>query len=74
MINPFFHLPENINFKKSQQNDEQVKKLKNRLNKGLATATEDKKFLVIDSLMYYLSDGDSEDPRLRLYIPSELEV
>lgn len=58
----------------SQQNEEKTKKLKNRLSKRTATATKEKNFLEIDDLMYYLSDGDSEGPRLRLYIPSELEL
>jgi hypothetical protein len=30
-------------------------------------------FLEIAGLMYYLSDGDSESPRLRPYVTRELE-
>ncbi|XP_065928361.1 uncharacterized protein [Magallana gigas] len=74
LVKPFIDLPEEINIKDSQQHDEQIKKLKNRLNKGTATATEEKKFLEIDGLMYYLSDGDSDGPKLRLYVPRELEL
>lgn len=44
LVKPFIDLPEEINIKESQQHDEQIKKLKNRLNKGTATATEEKKF------------------------------
>eukprot|EP00105_Crassostrea_gigas_P025107 XP_011445573.1 PREDICTED: uncharacterized protein LOC105340996 [Crassostrea gigas] len=74
LVKPCIDLPEEINIKESQQHDEQIKKLKNRLNKGTATATEEKKFLEIDGLMYYLSDGDPEGRRLRLYVPRELEL
>ncbi|XP_052710929.1 uncharacterized protein LOC128185352 [Crassostrea angulata] len=74
LVKPFIDLPEGINIKESQQHDKQIKKLKNRLNKGTATATGEKRFLEIDGLMYYLSDGDSEGPRLRLYVPRELEL
>lgn len=36
-------------------------KLRDRLRKGTATTTEEKKFLQIDGLMYYLSGGDAEE-------------
>lgn len=45
MIKPFIDIQKEINIKESQQNDEQIKKLKSRLNKGTATAAEEKKFL-----------------------------
>lgn len=48
-------------------------KLRDRLRKGTATTTEEKKFLQIDGLMYYLSGGDAEGPRLRFYVLRELE-
>lgn len=73
ILKPFIDLPEDIDVRESQMNDEQIKKLKDRLRKGTATATEEKKFLEIDGLVYYLSDGDAECPRLRLYVPRELE-
>lgn len=57
VIEPFIAVPEDVDVKESQTNDEQIKKLKDRLKKG--TATEEKKFLEIDGLMYYLSDGDA---------------
>lgn len=37
--------------KESQQNDEQIKKMKNRPNKGTTTATEEKKFLEINGIV-----------------------
>lgn len=58
----------------SKKVDEQINKLKNRLNKGTTTTTEEEKFLEIDGLMYYILDGDSEGPRLRLYVPHELAI
>lgn len=73
ILKPFIDLPEDIDVRESQMSDEQIKKLKDRLKKGTATATEEKKFLEIDGLMHYLSDGDAECPRLRLYVPRELE-
>lgn len=49
------------------------RKLRDRLRKGTATTTEEKKFLQIDGLIYYLSGGDAEGPRLRFYVLRELE-
>lgn len=72
LMKPFVDLPEEVVIKESQQDDEQIKKLKYLLIKGTATATEEKKFLEIDGLIFYLSDGDSEDPKIRLYVPREL--
>ncbi|KAK3097609.1 hypothetical protein FSP39_011373 [Pinctada imbricata] len=69
-------LPEEFNLKEEQEKDQDVVKLKNRLRKGTATKAEqthyfeDKK----EGLFYYLSQPDSEDPRLRLYIPQEMET
>lgn len=73
LIKPFLDLPKEINIQEAQKNDVQIRKLRNKLTKGTATVTEEKKFLEIEGLMYYLSDGDSESPRLRLYVPRELE-
>lgn len=51
LIKPFIDLPEGINIKESQQNDEQIKKMTNRPNKGTTTATEEKKFLEINGIV-----------------------
>ena len=57
-----------------QQKDEEIGKLKNRINKGTATKAEQTHYFETeDGLLYYLSQPDSEDPRLRLYIPQEME-
>jgi hypothetical protein len=73
LLKPFIDLPQEINNQEAQKKDVQIRKLRNRLTKGTATVTEEKKFLEIEGLMYYLSDGDSESPRLRLYVPRDLE-
>lgn len=48
-------------------------KLKEKIEKRKTTRFEEQKFLKIEGLLYYLSYGDSESPRLRLYVPQELE-
>lgn len=42
LTKPFIDIQKEINIKESQQNDEQIKKMKNRPNKGTTTATEKK--------------------------------
>ena len=39
----------------------------------IASKTEQDHFLVVDKALYYLSNADAEDPKLRLYIPESLE-
>lgn len=73
MIKLFLDLPENIDGQKLQKSDEQIVKLKERIEKGKATRFEEQKFLEIEGLLYYLAYGDSESPRLRLYVPQKLE-
>ena len=52
-----------------QQKDEEIEKMKNRINKGTATKAEQTFYFVTkDGLLHYLSQPDSEDLRLRLYI------
>ena len=66
LLIPFIDLPQEIDIREAQKNDDQIRKLRNRLAIGTATVTEEEKFLEIEGFMYYLSDGDSESPRLRL--------
>lgn len=73
LIKLFLDLPENIDGQKLQKSDEQIVKLKERIEKGKATRFEEQKFLEIEGLLYYLAYGDSESPRLRLYVPQKLE-
>lgn len=73
MIKPFLDLLEHIDVQELQKSDEQIVKLKERIEKGKATRFEEQKFLEIEGLLYYLAYGDSESPRLRLYVPQELE-
>ena len=74
VIKPDIDLPEDFNMVEEQQKDEEIGKLKNRINKGTATKAEQTHYFETeDGLLYYLSQPDSEDPRLRLYIPQEME-
>ena len=74
VIKPDIDLPEDLNMVEEQQKDEEIGKLKNRINKGTATKAEQTHYFETeDGLLYYLSQSDSEDPRLRLYIPQEME-
>ena len=74
VIKPDIDLQEDFNIVEEQQKDEEIGKLKNRINKGTATKAEQTHYFETeDGLLYYLSQPDSEDPRLRLYIPQEME-
>ena len=74
VLKPDIDLPEDFNMVEEQQKDEEIGKLKNRINKGTATKAEQTHYFETeDGLLYYLSQPDSEDPRLRLYIPQEME-
>ena len=71
---PEVDLPEEINMKEEQDKDEGIKQLKVRMKKGTATKAEQTHYFeTADGLLYYLSQPDSEDPMLRLYIPQEME-
>ena len=74
VIKPDIDLSDHFNMVEEQQKDEEIGKLKNRMNKGTATKAEQTHYFETeDGLLYYLSQPDSEDPRLRLYIPQEME-
>ena len=74
VIKPDIDLQEDFNMVEEQQKDDEIGKLKNRINKGTATKAEQTHYFETeDGLLYYLSQPDSEDPRLRLYIPQEME-
>jgi hypothetical protein len=45
LLKPFIDLPQEINIREAQTNDDQIRKLRNRLAKGTATSTEEKKVL-----------------------------
>ena len=67
-------LPQSIDVKTEQARDPDIVQLRERLQSGKATKTEENKFIdATDGLLYYISNSDSEDPRLRLYVPKELE-
>ncbi|KAK3107412.1 hypothetical protein FSP39_013983 [Pinctada imbricata] len=68
-------LPEEFNLKEEQEKDQEIVKLKKRLRKGTATKAEQTHYFEDkEGLFYYLSQPDSEDPKLRLYIPQEMET
>ncbi|OOY67330.1 RNase H-like domain-containing protein, partial [Solemya velum gill symbiont] len=74
IIKPDIDLPKEIDNKNEQLKDETIAQLRNRLRNGKATKTEDTHYFESeDDLLFYLSQPDSEDPRLRLYIPRSLE-
>ena len=77
VIKPDIDRPENFKMVEEQQKDEKIGKMKNRINKGTATKTEQTHYFETeDGLLYYLSQPDSDDPRLRifrLYIHQEME-
>jgi hypothetical protein len=74
VLKPFINLHQEIDIQEARKNYVQIWKLRNRLTKRKATVTEEEKFLEIEGLMYFLSVGDSESPRLRLYVLRELET
>jgi transposase InsO family protein len=63
-----------FDMRQEQEGDENIVKLKNRLQKGTATKFEQNHYFETDGLTYFLSQADSEEPRLRLYIPQRLET
>jgi transposase InsO family protein len=63
-----------FDMKHEQEGDENIVKLQNRLHKGTATKFEQSHYFETKGIVYYLSQADSEDPRLRVYIPERLEA
>lgn len=60
-----------IDIIREQESDKNILDLKMRLKNGRATKTEQKRYIVMDEVVYYLSQPDDE-PLIRLYIPSHL--
>ena len=54
-----------------KESDQDILDLKIRLRKGRATKAEQKKYIVMEDIVYYLSQPDDE-PLIRLYVPSHL--
>ncbi|KAK3108120.1 hypothetical protein FSP39_001638 [Pinctada imbricata] len=68
-------LPEEFDMKEAQEKDQEITKLRNRMKKGTATKAEQTHYFEDgNGLLYYLSQPDSEDPKLRLCIPQEMET
>ena len=74
-VKPEIDLKGDFNIVKEQEKDEEISKIRKRLRKGTATKAEETHFFesADEGLLYYLSYPDSEDPRLRLYIPEGIE-
>lgn len=66
-------LPNEIDIVKEQEADEEINNIRKRLKNSTATKTEAAHYFEIDKKLYYLSYPESEDPKLRLYIPKTLE-
>ena len=62
-----------IDMIREQDADKDIIDLKNRIKKGRATKLEQKKYIIMDEVVYYLSQPDDE-PMLRLYVPSHLRA
>jgi hypothetical protein len=62
-----------IDMQVEQGEDENIMKLKARLEKETATKYEQSHFFETQGILYYLSQADSEDPRLRVYLPHKFE-
>ena len=62
VLKPDIDLQEDFNMVEEQQKDEEIGKLKNRINKGTATKAEQTHYFETeDGLLYYLSQPDSEN-------------
>ena len=60
-----------IDIIRDQESDKDILDLKGRIKNGRVTKTEQKKFILIDEIVYYLSQPNDE-PLIRLYVPSHL--
>ena len=63
----------NIDFESEQSKDEEIVNLKNMLLHGEPTSSISRQYLVVEGLVYFLSDPDSEAV-MRLYVPSHLRA
>ena len=55
-----------------QSKDKELVQLKHRLQSEKMSLSVTSKYIVLDNILYYLSQSDS-DPIIRLYIPSHLK-
>ena len=66
---PEVRLTEDVNVEEEQAKDPEIVRIINLLKQGQAKKALSDKHLIIDNLLYYLSNADS-DPTLRLYVPA----
>ncbi|CAG2234137.1 unnamed protein product [Mytilus edulis] len=72
LVKPDIDLHGEFSMEAEQAEDGTIASLKKRLQSGTATKTEDGKHMIIDNLVYYLSNADNE-PTLRIYVPKRLK-
>ena len=63
---------EGFNLAEEQPKDQELLKIKEKLEQGTADKTTYAKFTTIEDVLYYISQVD-EEPNLRVYIPSHLQ-
>lgn len=67
---PSVDIPD-LNITVEQDNDEEIVEIKTNLSNGKSTKGTEKNYIVIDQVLYYISNPNDE-PTLRLYIPEHL--
>ena len=69
---PTLDIPHDFNIQTAQQDDEKLAKLIKQLNENTASTHTTKKFVILEGILYYLSEKDTLSP-LRLVIPKRLQ-
>jgi hypothetical protein len=60
-----------LNMQIEQEKDPHISEIKTRLRLGKQNKHEDDKYLIVEGILYYISNLD-EEPTLRLFVPSHL--
>ena len=63
---------EGFDLKLEQEKDPEIQHIKRKLEKGTAEKTIYARYMILDEILYYISQVDDE-PRLRVFIPSHLQ-
>ena len=72
LVKPALDLSEEIDIVKEQEQDEIIQELKQKLVNGKVTKTEQRQYMIVEGLLYFIFDVDS-NPTLRLFIPQGLK-
>ena len=72
---PLSDKPEGLvyNMKIEQNLDPAIDKLIKRVRLNKLSAAESRKFIIHDEILYFISDADKRDPKLRVYVPSHIK-